>query len=141
MNEKSNPKVIQTDSKIRELEEKLKTQEKTNKKLKEKLENNSNMLNDVIRENKQLKKRIQEYDLKLVDTKLSQYQKLQEEYQKKAHRLQVTKKHLDNANLKNQDLQEKEKILHQIIADLEKRGLLDYIRGRYPESYQKYKQY
>jgi len=121
-----------TEARIKELEKKLKSRESDIENLQEKLKTNEDMLQDVIQEKNQIKSRLQEYDLNLIDAKLSQYQKLQEDQQKLVHRLQVTKKHLDDAR-------DEIAILREIIDDLTHRGLLDRIRGRYPESLKKYK--
>jgi chromosome segregation ATPase len=128
------------DEYIKELEKKLKDQEKTIESLKEKLSNNQDMLKDTINEKNELKKKIQEYDLKMVDKKLNQYQELHEEQQKTLHRIHVTKNHLDDANSKNKELLIIKEEMQKVLEDLENRGLLDYIRGKYPESYLKYKE-
>jgi len=117
-----------TEARIKELEKKLKSRESDI----ENLKTNEDMLQDVIQEKNQIKLRLQEYDLNLIDAKLSQYQKLQEDHQKLVHRLQVTKKHLDDAR-------DEIAILREIIDDLTHRGLFDRIRSRYPESLKKYK--
>ena len=124
---------------IKELEGELNKRDAQIELLNEKLSNNKDILQNVISEKKQLKVRIQEYDLKLIDAKLSQFQKLQVEHQKTVHRLQVTKKHLDSANKKINELQLSIEDLEKIIEDLDNRGLWDHLRGKYPESYQKYK--
>lgn len=121
-----------TEARIKELEKKLKSRESDIENLQEKLRTNKDMLQDVIQEKNQIKLRLQEYDLNLTDAKLSQYQKLQEDHQKLVHRLQVTKKHLDDAR-------DEIAILREIIDDLTHRGLFDRIRSRYPESLKKYK--
>jgi len=140
MNENLNTKNHQSkDAEIKELKKELKTLKKTIESLKETLVNNNNMLHDIIIEKKELTKKIQEYDHKLVDTKLKQYQKLQEDHQKIIHRLQVTKKQLDKTNQNIKILNRKNEELERVIMGLESRGILDYIRGKYPESYQEYK--
>ena len=128
------------DEEINKLKKELKNREKIVISLNEKLENNKNMLQDIIIEKNELKKTIQEYDLKMVDAKLKQYQKLQEQQQKTVHRLRVTKNQLDDVNIKNKDLKESKKEMQRVIEDLENRGLVDFIRGKYPESYLKFKE-
>lgn len=124
---------------VKRLERELDEKESAIKSLKEQLSNNQSILKDVISEKKQLITRVQEYDLSLVDTKLEQYQKLQETHQKTVHRLKVTKKHLDMANTNIKEMQGEIKKLKQIISDLNNRGLLDYVLSKYPESYQEYR--
>ena len=127
------------DEEIKELKIEIKNREKTIESINQKLNNNNDILQDIITENKRLKKDIHEYDLKMVDEKLHKYQELQEDHQKILHRLQVTKDHLDDANNKNRKLREKKEEMQIVIEDLVKRGLIDYIRSRYPETYLKYK--
>ena len=138
----NNHEDIQSDSKdeeIRELRSKLKNRDKTIDSLKEKLDSNKLMLQDILTQKNEVKKKIQEHELKMVDAKLNQYQQLQEKHQKTLHRLQVTKKHLDNSNIQNKKLLKKEEEMQRVIEDLLKRGLMDHLRNRYPESYLKYK--
>ncbi len=120
------------EAQIKELKRELKSRASDIEALQEKLETNEDMLQDAIQEKNQMKLQLQEYDLNLIDSKLGQYQKLQEDHQKTVHRLQVTKKHLDNAR-------DEIAILREIIDDLTHRSLFDHIRGRYPESMKKYK--
>ncbi len=131
---------LDLNAKINQLEMELRSKESTIEVLQERLNNNKDMLQDVIAEKKQLNLRVQGYDLNLIDAKLNQYQKLQEDHQKMMHRLQVTKNHLDDANQKIKEANGKIDVLEKIIVDLGDRGLLDYIRGRYPESYRRYKE-
>lgn len=121
-----------TEAQIREFEKELKSRESELKTLQERLKNNEDMLQDAIGEKNKIKLRLQEYELNLTDDKLDQHQKLQEDYNKTVHRLQVTKEQLDNARKEISYLKE-------IIDELSNRGLLDHIRGRYPESFQEYK--
>lgn len=127
------------EAQIKKLKDELKGKQSTIEQLQDRLNNNGNMLQDLIQEKNQLKKRIQEYDLSLIDAKLSQYQKLQEDHQKTVHRLQVTKKHLDELNLRNKDLNKEIEILKEVIEELGNRGLLDLLRGKYPKSFERYK--
>ena len=122
-----------TETRIRELEQDLKNRESEIKSLQERLKNNEEMLQDAICEKNQVKIQLQEYDLQLTDEKLKQLQNLQEKYNKKTHRVQVTKKQLDDARIEIRDLNE-------VIDDLANRGLMDHILGRYPESFQVYRE-
>lgn len=117
---------------IKELEKELRNRESELKTLQERLKNNEDMLQDAIDEKNKMKLQLQEYELTLTDNKLNQHQKLQEDHNKTVHRLQVTKKQLDDARTDISDLKE-------IIDELANRGLLDHIRGKYPESFEEYK--
>lgn len=127
-----------TDQEIKQLKDELKKKDASIESLKKQLLNNQSMLKDIIAEKKLLKKHAYEYELSMTDAKLKQYQKLQEDHQKIVHRLSVTKNYLDTANKDIKDLKEEVDVLRQIVSDLNKRGLLDFIRGRYPDSYRNY---
>lgn len=119
------------ESHIKTLEKELAKKESEIEFLKEKLSNNQEVLLDIIEDKKILKKQIEEFELKEIDEKLNNLRELQHKYHKVEHRLYITKKHLDTAR---QDLEER----GNVIKDLEKRGLRDYVLGNYPESYVKY---
>lgn len=127
------------DELIKKLKKELKKKEALIELLNQKLSNNQQIIKDIISDKKQLKLQLQEYELSLVDAKLQQYEKLQDEHQKTLHRLQVRKKHLDNANQKITQSQEKIEDLERIIEDLNNRSLWDHLRRKYPESYQRYR--
>jgi len=117
---------------IRELEKDLSQKESEIIFFKEKITNDQEIILDVIEEKKLLKKQIKDFQLKELDLKLNNYMELQRNHHKVEHRLFVTKNHLEDAH---EELEFREKI----IAELENRGLRDYILGRFPNSYQEYK--
>lgn len=119
------------EARIRELEKELRNRESSIELLRERLKNNEGMLQDAIEEKNQFKGRIREHDLN--QAKIDQYQNLQEDHHKAVHRLQVTKKQLDEAR-------EEIDILKEIVDDLANRGLWDHIHGKYPESFEEYKE-
>jgi chromosome segregation ATPase len=127
-------KKIFSDDKLRikELEKELSQKESEIMFFKEKMTNNQEIILDVIEEKKQLKKQINDFELKELDLKLNNYMELQRKHHKIEHRLFVTKNHLDEAN---KELEFRAKI----IEDLENRGVSDYILGKFPDSYQEYK--
>ena len=127
------------DELIKKLKKELKKKDALLELLNQKLSNNQQIIKDGISEKKHLKLQLQEYELSLIDAKLQQYAKLQDEHQKTLHRLQVRKKHLDNANQKITQSQEKIEELKRIIEDLNNRSLWDHLRRKYPESYQRYR--
>lgn len=120
------------DVKIDELKSELKRGESAIAALQERLKNNEDMLKDSIAEKKELKQRLQQIDLHQNDAKIGEYQKLLEDHQKTVHRLEVTKKHLDNAK-------DEIAFLKEVIDELASRNLLDHLFGRYPESFHEYK--
>lgn len=120
------------DVKIEELKSELKRGESAISALQERLKNNEDMLKDSIAEKNELKQRLQQIDLHQNDTKIGEYQKLLEDHQKTVHRLEVTKKHLDESK-------DEIAVLKEVIDDLASRSLLDHLLGRYPESFKEYK--
>lgn len=115
-------------SRIKELEEEIKSKNSAIESLKSRLENNKNILEDIAREKNHLENRVREYELKLVETNITRYQELEGKHQKTVHRLEVTKNHLNQAKAEI-------KSMEKIVEDLANRGLLDHILGRFPESY------
>lgn len=127
-------------SRIQELEFELKKKESSICSIRDKLNNNQEILKDLILEKKQLKEQIQDFELKQTNIKLQEYEKLQQDHHKLEHRLEITKNHLDKANQKINKLEDRIKSLKNIIEDLHNRGLKDYLLRRYPKSYQEYKE-
>ncbi|BDZ68905.1 hypothetical protein [Methanobacterium ferruginis] len=112
---------------VKDLEKELRAKEAEIDFLKEKLTNNQEIMLDVIEEKKELKKQIHDFEVKEVDLRLNNFRDLQRKHHKLEHRLFVTKNQLDEAR---QELEFRAKL----IKDLEKRGVSDYILGRFPES-------
>ena len=118
-------------SRIKELEKVLGKKESEIEFLKEKLNNNQEVLLDVIEDKKLLKKQIEDFELKEIDEKLNNFQQLQRKQHKTEHRLFITQKNLDEAR-------EELKFRKKIIKDMENRSIVDYMMGNYPESLIKY---
>lgn len=119
-------------SRIKELEKELSKRESEIAFLKDKIVNDQEIIIDVIEEKKQLKKTIQDYEMKELDMKLNNYLELQRKHHKTEHRLFVTKNLLDDA-------QEELEFRAKVIEDLENKGLSDFILKRYPDSFLEYK--
>jgi chromosome segregation ATPase len=120
------------ESVIEELEKELSKRENDIKYLKEELDDAMVRIHDMIEKNRSLESRINEYELQDVTMKIGKFEDLKQNYNKLDHRTQVTKKQLD-------DLRQYSKFTETVIADLEKRGFIDLILRRYPESYLEYK--
>jgi hypothetical protein len=120
------------ESVIEELEKVLSKREDTIKHLKEELADSMVRIHDMIEKNRSLEARINKYELQDVSMKIGKFEELKQNYRKLDHRTQVTKKHLD-------DLRKYSRFTETVITDLEKRGFIDLILRRYPESYQEYK--
>lgn len=138
----SNLKVEPSDdnSRIKKMEKELRNRESEIDSLKEKLNNNKKILQDMIQDKKLKEKQIQVFELKEIDAKLDKLQKLQSEYDKIKHRLMVTKKLLDEANEEIVRLKDEIEVREKIMEDLKNRGLMDHILGRFPDSFKEYKE-
>lgn len=116
---------------INKLEEVLAKKESEIEFLKDKLTNNQEILLDIIEEKKLLKQQINDFELKQLDVKLNNFQDLQHKQHKIEHRLFITKKNLEEAR-------DELEFRKEIIEDMEKRGISDYIMGNFPDSLIKY---
>jgi DNA repair exonuclease SbcCD ATPase subunit len=116
---------------LEELEKELARKDEEITQLKEKLTNTQERLLDIIQEKKYIEQIKTELELKETELKLKKFQKLENKHHQLSHRSQVTKKHLDQARAEL-------KIQEKVITDLENRRLLDYLLGRFPESFQDY---
>jgi chromosome segregation ATPase len=116
---------------LEELEKELASKDDELTRLKEKLTNTQERLLDIIQEKKHVEQTKTELELKETELKLKKFQKLENKHHQLSHRSQVTKKQLDQARAQL-------KIQEKVITDLEKRGFLDYIFRRFPESLQDY---
>jgi DNA repair exonuclease SbcCD ATPase subunit len=117
---------------VEELEKELNLKENEIKGLREKLTRTQEQLQDTMNEKKSLEKRMSELELKEIDLKLNNSENLRQEHNKLEHRVQVTKKQLDDAN-------DELKFQNKVIEDMENRGIVDIILGRLPESFERYR--
>jgi chromosome segregation ATPase len=100
--------------------------------LQNKLSDSQERIHDIVLEKSSLKKKINDYELKELDIQFGNFEELKNDYNKIEHRLNVTKEQLDEARIEI-------KFYKQVIEDLENRGLMDYLRKRFPESFVNYK--
>ncbi len=117
---------------IKELEEKLHYQQEGIARVNAKLSQALDRLSELRQEKEELQSRLEEWEHKKLDFKLQKHEKLEQEYHKMSHRAQVTKNQLD-------ELRREIIFLNKVISDLEERGLIDYIKKRYPPSFIQYK--
>jgi chromosome segregation ATPase len=106
---------------IQILEAELSKREKELESFKEILSTSQEILRDAMDDKKTIQKRLDKLEHMKVEFNVRRHQKLQNDHDKLQHRYHVTKKLLEEARL--------------VIIDLEKRGLLDYILKRYPDSF------
>ncbi|SCG86904.1 hypothetical protein [Methanobacterium congolense] len=117
---------------IKGLELKLKEKEFEIQELRVKLQDKYEMLQDRIEEKKILEKRLEQFELNDATLKMGKLDEVTLENHKLEHRVQVTKKQLDEAR---GDL----KFQERVIEDLENRGFLDFLLKRVPKSFREYK--
>ena len=117
---------------IEGLELKLKEKEFEIQELRVKLQDKYEMLQDRIEEKKILEKRLEQFELNEATLKMGKLDEVTLENHKLEHRVQITKKQLNEAR---DDL----KLQERVIEDLENRGFLDFILRRFPDSFKEYK--
>lgn len=130
---------------VEDLEENLRKKKFEISLLKEKLEDNEEMVLNMIADKKIMDKMIRDLELMELSLKLDNFEELKMENNKLEHRIQITKKQLDEARITIEsqkkyvtDAKEHFKFMEKVINDLEKRGLKDIIRNKYPESFLEY---
>ncbi|MEN6329032.1 MAG: hypothetical protein ABFC91_01910 [Methanobacteriaceae archaeon] len=112
------------DERIKKLEAELSKREKDLESFKDILSSSQEILRDAMNDKKVIQKRLDELELMKVEFNVRRHQKLQNDHDKLQHRYQITKKLLEEARV--------------VIKDLENRGLVDHLRGKYPESFLEY---
>lgn len=127
-----------TFEKIKSLQEKLNVKneelKKSNKMLKfyiTKHEEYEKKISHFIKEKNELLDNINQYELMKIDLKLQKSNDLKERIQKADHRINITKKLLD-------DSKEEIAMLKNIINDYDKIGFFDFIRNKKPNSMKLY---
>jgi chromosome segregation ATPase len=103
-------------------------------------------IHDVIIEKGSIEKQLNTFKLTEISLQFGKFEKLKIDYEKLVHRLEITKKQLDDARKciesQNQFVENANKRLEfmdEVIEDLAHRGLIDFIRNRFPESFTSYK--
>jgi chromosome segregation ATPase len=130
---------------IEDLEKKLIIKDNAILKLQVRLADTEEMLLNVIADKKNLDEKINHLELKDLNLKIGNFEELKMEHSKLAHRTQITKKQLDEARAKIksqikyvEDAKKRVEFMETVINDLENRGLKDFLRSRYPESFLEY---
>ena len=84
--------------------------------------------------------------LKELSLKFIKCNELKNDFKKLEHRMQITKEQLDEARnlIESQkesviNAENRVKFMEKVIEDLENRGLKDYLRRRFPETFIEYK--
>lgn len=106
--------------------------EKGRLRVNEKLKQALDRLSELRKEKEDLQLKLEKLEHKQLDLKLQEHEKLKQDYHIISHRAQVTKEQLDQSRRKLESQK-------QVIKDLEERGIIDYIKNRYPPSFIQYK--
>lgn len=112
------------DDRIEMLEAELAKREKELESFKEILSTSQEILRDAMDDKKAIQKRLDQLEHMKVEFNARRHQKLQNDHDKLQHRYQITKELLKEARV--------------VIKDLKNRGLVDHLRGKYPESFLEY---
>lgn len=116
---------------IKDLENKITQKDKEIKELRDDIIDLRELLGSIMDDKRELEKKVNKYELSDIESEMQKNRKIEEDYYKIKHRCKVTKKLLDETRLEVNKMA-------NVIADLEKRTLMDQIRGRFPESYLNY---
>jgi len=131
---------------VEELEYDLVNKNKEIIELQKRLEDAQERIHDVILQKESLEKRVNKMELKKLSLKFDKCDELKNNFSKLEHRMQITKEQLDDARnkIKFQEnfinlSENRVKFMEKVIDDLENRGLKDYLRRRFPETFIEYK--
>jgi chromosome segregation ATPase len=114
--------------------------------LQKRLEDAQERIHDVIILKGSLEKQVNDMKLKELSLKFAKCNELKNDFKKLEHRMQITKEQLDEARnlIKFQEetvinAENRVKFMEKVIEDLENRGLTDYLRRKFPETFIEYK--
>jgi len=131
---------------LEELEKELAERDHEIDQLNNKLLDAQERLHDAIHEKNSLEKQVNEFELKELSFQFGNFEQLKNDYNKLEHRLIITKNQLDDARIQIRSQKEfvdnardRVKFMEIVIEDLENRGLIDFLRNRFPESFITYK--
>jgi chromosome segregation ATPase len=142
----NNDKLNEDTISLEEIERELAEKDELIVQLKSKLVDFQERIHEVIIEKGSLEKQVKEFELKGISLQLDNFEDLKNNYNKLEHRLIITKNQLDDARIqiKSQNefvenAREQVEFMETVIVDLENRGLIDFLRNRFPESFVTYK--
>jgi hypothetical protein len=143
--ELNNDKLNEDKFSLEEMEKELAERDHVIVQLKNKLLDSQERIHEVIVEKGLLEKQVKEFELKGLNLKFSNFEQLKNDHDKLEHRLVITKSQLDDARLQIKSQKEyvdnaKEQVefMEIVIDDLANRGLMDFLRNRFPESFVTY---
>ena len=142
----NNDKLNEDKLSVEEMEKELAEKDDMIIQLKSKLLDSQERIHEVIIEKGSLEKQVKEFELKGISLKFGNFEELKNNFNKIEHRLTITKNQLDDARIqiKSQNefvnnAREHVEFMEMVIDDLENRGLIDFLRNRFPESFVNYK--
>jgi len=131
---------------VEELEYDLVNKNKEIIELQKRLEDAQERIHDVIILKGSLEKQVNDMKLKELSLKFIKCNELKNDFKKLEHRMQITKEQLDEARnlIESQkesviNAENRVKFMEKVIEDLENRGLTDYLRRKFPETFIEYK--
>ena len=131
---------------VEELEYDLVNKNKEIIELQKRLEDAQERIHDVIILKGSLEKQVNDMKLKELSLKFVKCNELKNDFKKLEHRMQITKEQLDEARnlIESQkesviNAENRVKFMEKVIEDLENRGLTDYLRRKFPETFIEYK--
>jgi hypothetical protein len=143
--ELNNDKLNEDKISLEEMEKELAERDHVIVQLKNKLLDSQDRIHEVIVEKGSLEKQVKEFELKGLSLKFGNFEQLKNDHDKVEHRLVITKNQLDDARLQIKSQKEyvdnaKEQVefMEIVIDDLANRGLMDFLRKRFPESFVTY---
>ncbi len=142
----NNDKLNEDTLSLEEIERELAEKDEVIIQLKSKLLDSQERIHKVIIEKGSLENQVKEFELKGISLQFDNFEDLKNNYNKLEHRLIITKNQLDDARIqiKSQNefvenAREQVEFMETVIVDLENRGLIDFLRNRFPESFVTYK--
>ena len=142
----NNDKLNEDTLSLEEIERELAEKDEVIIQLKCKLLDSQERIHEVIIEKGSLENQVKVFELKAISLQFDNFEDLKNNYNKLEHRLIITKNQLDDARIqiKSQNefvenAREQVEFMETVIVDLENRGLIDFLRNRFPESFVTYK--
>ena len=142
----NNDKLNEDTLSLEEIERELAEKDEVIIQLKSKLLDSQERIHKVIIEKGSLENQVKEFELKGISLQFDNFEDLKNNYNKLEHRLIITKNQLDDARIqiKSQNefvenAREQVEFMETVIVDLENRGLIDFLRNKFPESFVTYK--
>ena len=126
-------------SSVEKLENEMKRKNNEIIEIQKKFEDAQERIHEVIIQKSSFEKRVNELELKELNLQFVKYDELKNKFSKLEHRMQITKKQLDDARNHIELQKQRIKLMEKVIENLENRGLKDYLLRKFPETFIEYK--